>query len=131
MNQFDHAQIVSLLSGKVTYRIGHGKSMQPVIMDGHRQTLVPILTQEEAEKLGCQHYEGQDVKEGDLFYVTPDEIKVGDAVFCKCSYIYTHEVHKIAGKPGDREFYIGRHDKKRYNGWTRKVYGLCVHSEKL
>lgn len=130
MTKFDHDQIANLKSGKVTYRIGHGKSMQPKIMDGHRQTLIPVLLKEEAEKLGCKHYEDQDVKEGDLYYLTAEDIQVGDAVFCKCSFIYTHEVHKIAGKPGDREFYIGRHDKKRYNGWTKKIYGKCVHSEK-
>lgn len=130
MNAFDHAQIDSLKAGRVTYRIGHGKSMEPMIMDGHRQTLVPVLSSEDAEKLGCKHWRGQTVTEGELWYITPDDIEIGDALFCKPTYLYTHEVHKIAGKPGDREFMIGRHDRKRMNGWTKKVYGKCIHSEK-
>lgn len=127
MNQFDLRAIESLQAGKVTHKTGHGKSMEPLVMDGSKQTLIPILSAIKAEDLGCKHWtNGQVVQQGELWYITPDEIQVGDAVFCKCAHMYTHEVHQIGGNEGDLEFYIGRHDKKHYNGWTRKVYGKCL-----
>ena len=127
MNQYDLKAIESLQEGKVTIKVGHGTSMQPMIMNGAKQTLVPILTHERAKELNCKYWkEGDEVVAGELWYVTPEDIQVGDAVFCKCKHVYTHEVHKIGGKPGELEFYIGRHDKKHYNGWTRKVYGKFI-----
>ncbi|MDG3007350.1 hypothetical protein [Paludisphaera mucosa] len=130
MNPHELRVVESLQAGKVTCKTAHGHSMEPIVPSGSRQTLVPVLAQAEAERLGCRHYEaGVEVNEGESWYITPDEVQVGDPVFCKVANFYTHEVHKIAGKPGDREFYIGRHDKKRYNGWTRKVYGKCIKAE--
>lgn len=130
MNQHELRVVESLQAGKVTCKTGHGHSMEPLIMNGAKQTLVPVLSKEGAEALGCKHYEkDSEIKEGELWYITPEEVEVGDPVFCKCKHFYTHEVHKIGGKSDDLEFYIGRHDKKHYNGWTRKVYGKCIKSE--
>ncbi len=126
MNQFDQAAIASLRNGRVTHVVGHGRSMEPVIYSGQTQVIVPVLTHEEAARVGAAEYVGQEMGEGSLVYLTPERLRVGDAVFCKVGYIYTHEIIAIRGKPGSLEFQIARHDRKRINGWTRTIYGRCV-----
>jgi hypothetical protein len=118
MNIHDKRVIDSLKAGKVTYHRGHGKSMQPVIMDGQKQTLLPVLTDEEAEKVEAKEF------------ITPQNLKEGDAVYCKVGpWIFTHEIIGIRGKPGELEFQIARHDRRKINGWTRIVYGKCIKAE--
>lgn len=117
----DQEQIATLAKGIVIQKVGHGKSMQPKIMDGTKVTIIPVLSE---PLQGVTLWDGKEaVKAGDQRYITPDTLKVGDVVFCKCRFLYMHEIHQIDGQG---RFLIGRHDRKRMNGWTRKVFGLVL-----
>jgi hypothetical protein len=88
------------------------------------------VTAQTASGLGARPFDPEQLCEvGDLLYLTPENLRVGDAVHCKVgSSIFTHEIIEIRGEPGWPEFLIGRHDGK-LNGWTRDIYGKCVRVE--
>jgi hypothetical protein len=93
--------IADLQAGKTVFNYKEGgKSMEPKIMDGQLQTLIPI----------------------------PDlsQIKKKDIVLCKVhGNIYTHLV-KATRRNGNRwEFLIGN-NHGHINGWTSLVYGKSV-----
>lgn len=131
MNVHNERVIKSLAEGKVTAHTGFGNSMRPVIYSGQRQTLVPVLSDEEGNRLGAKPFDpAQPFKVGDLFYLKPDCLAVGNAVHCKVGpSIFTHEIISIRGQRGTLEFQIARHDRKRINGWTSTIYGKCVRVE--
>jgi hypothetical protein len=130
MNLHNDRVISGLRDGRVTAQTASGNSMRPVILSGQRKILVPVLTGDEASGLGARPFDPEQLCEvGDLLYLTPENLRVGDAVHCKVgSSIFTHEIIEIRGEPGWPEFLIGRHDGK-LNGWTRDIYGKCVRVE--
>lgn len=120
MNEHIQRIIRELSEGKIVQHRGHGNSMLPVIRSGQKQTLIPVMEEKEAKRLG--------LKSGE--YIAPDGLRSGDAVFCKVGgNCYTHEVIGIRGTADSLEFQIARHDRKRINGWTRQVFGKCIRVE--
>ncbi len=101
MNRYLESVLADLAAGKTVenYREG-GNSMTPRIMNGQKQTLVPIKD--------------------------PASIREGDIVLCKVRGSYfTHLVKAIRNNKGKREFLIGN-NHGHVNGWTRAVCGKSV-----
>lgn len=128
MNPHVERIILNLRAGRITEHTGFGNSMLPVIRSGQRQTIVPILSDADATRVGAIPFApSSGYRAGDLRYLKPDQIREGDAVFCKVGgNVYTHKVRAIRGPSNDLEFQISRQDERRINGWTRLVYGKCV-----
>jgi len=101
MNRYLASVIADLQAGKTVknYREG-GNSMTPLIINGQKQTLVPIA---------------------DL-----SEIKKGDILLCKVrGNHFTHLVKGVRNNKGKLEFLIGN-NHGHVNGWTKHVYGKSV-----
>ena len=123
----------SLAAGRVVVHSEKGNSMLPVIRSGQRQILVPVLDPADAERLAIPRYRrGDDADPGQLYFVSSDDLAIGDVVLCKVKgNVFTHEIVAIrgAGTEDGPEFQIAPHHRRHVNGWTRTVYGLCVRVE--
>lgn len=94
--------IEELRAGNTTKYKGHGNSMHPRIKSGATVTLEPT---------------------------TLENLKIGDAVFCKVKgNIYVHLVTAFRGKGSNLQVQISN-NHGHVNGWTSTVYGRVVNSE--
>ncbi len=76
MNIHNERVITNLKSGKVTIHTGFGNSMRPVISSGQRQTLIPVLSKEEAEQLGAKPFDpAKSYQVNDLLYLTSEQLQ--------------------------------------------------------
>ena len=59
-----------------------------------------------------------------LTYVSADEYKVGDIVFCKVRGRYI-DAHKIIKKNDEKGYQIAN-NRGHINGWTKTIYGKVI-----
>ncbi len=99
VNNADEA-VNHLKNGETVARFEYGDSMQPILKDGEYCILTPLKSL--------------------------DEIKVGDAVFCKVNgFLMTHMVLAISNSNFEKPYFLISSTDLNVFGWTSDVYAIA------